>query len=311
MRLPSVLLILCAATSAIFAQSPAPQQAQAALADALVAIAESEGSIVSNGFYMTDDNGESPANLSVKELTNAICWRADLDVDCDGMESSVCNNNTDPTWLNMTSATTSTGEWLDAATLPYFVIPSKSAIFDWTDYPIELGAVAAIIYNGKICYAVFGDTGPEEIIGEASSAASVALGLSPSPANGGLDATEVTYIVFTGSSGNCDPIEDHDEAVSIGTARANELLLAYGQSGIVQAALNSVPVSRIGNAKITISSIEPHTVSIYAPSGRRVQQFTGSGAATYDLRETTAPGMYTVQLQTDNGIHNERVLVDR
>ncbi len=40
-----------------------------------------------------------------------------------------------------------------------------------------------------------GDTGPDEIIGEASYATAKALGIDPDPETGGTDSG-VTYIVF-------------------------------------------------------------------------------------------------------------------
>jgi hypothetical protein len=72
-------------------------------------------------------------------------------------------------------------------------------------------------------YGVFGDQGPENIIGEASDAMADSLGINPDPAVGGTDSG-VSYIVFTGASGMVQTMEDHAEAVSVGVARATELL---------------------------------------------------------------------------------------
>ena len=60
--------------------------------------------------------------------------------------------------------------------------------------------MAAVIFNGKIQYAVFGDTGPTDIIGEASYACAQKLGINPDPKNGGV-GSGVTYISGTRSDG--------------------------------------------------------------------------------------------------------------
>jgi hypothetical protein len=92
------------------------------------------------------------------------------------------------------------------------VLPQHSSIFDYRNRNIALGGVAALIYRGKVTYAVFGDLGPTSIIGEASYAAAVALGINPDPATGGV-ASGVTYIVFKGTK-----VADPRSNVSIATA---------------------------------------------------------------------------------------------
>lgn len=49
------------------------------------------------------------------------------------------------------------------------------------------------------------------------------LGIDPDPAIGGTDGP-VTYIAFTDPSGVVGIMEDHDERVMIGEARAAQLL---------------------------------------------------------------------------------------
>ncbi len=86
-----------------------------------------------------------------------------------------------------------------------------------------MGQVVAVIYNGKITYAVFGDTGPNDIIGEASYATAASLGIDSNPETGGTDGP-VYYVVFTGATGRVSPIESHSEAVSVGSSRAEAFL---------------------------------------------------------------------------------------
>ena len=81
--------------------------------------------------------------------------------------------------------------------------------------------MVAVIYNNKVEYAVVGDTGPTQIIGEASYATAKALGIDPDPETGGTDSG-VTYILFKNSQ--VSPIESHGAAVSLGDSLAKKLL---------------------------------------------------------------------------------------
>jgi hypothetical protein len=83
--------------------------------------------------------------------------------------------------------------------------------------------VFAVVYAGRVEYGVVGDHGPSAIIGEASYAMAVALGINPDPSTGGT-SSGVTYIGFTGEDAISKPIEDHDLAVAIGVERARQLI---------------------------------------------------------------------------------------
>jgi hypothetical protein len=179
--------------------------------------------VVSNGDYQSDDEDGAPANIPICGLAGAVFWTADMDVDCDGKMSAQCNLQTDAAYQDQTSATDSKGDPLDAASLPFVVVPLPSARFDYDQAGLALGGVIAVIYQGQVRYGVFGDEGPENIIGEASYAMAASLGIDPDPATGGTDGP-VTYIAFTGASALVSTIEDHDEAVQVGEARAAELL---------------------------------------------------------------------------------------
>lgn len=176
----------------------------------------------SDGLYATDDDG-SAETIPICALNGAFFWKADMDIDCDGKVTAVCNSNTDPAFQDQTSTTDSQGQPLDASTLPYVVIPLPSARFDYMAAGLELGAVVAVIYNNKVVYGVFGDEGPENIIGEASYAMATALGIDPDPSFGGTDS-EVTYIVFHGANAVVNVIEDHQEATALGEQLAAELI---------------------------------------------------------------------------------------
>jgi len=83
--------------------------------------------------------------------------------------------------------------------VPYIVLPQPSGTWNFRNAGIRLGACAAAIFNGRVVYGVFGDTGPKTIIGEASHAMAKALGINPDPRNGGLAEIAVTYVVFPGT----------------------------------------------------------------------------------------------------------------
>lgn len=79
--------------------------------------------------------------------------------------------------------------------------------------------MAAVIHDGKVRYAVVGDTGPAAIIGEGSYALARSLGIDPDPRTGGT-ASGVTYILFRNSQAS--PIESPAAAVAAGEALARK-----------------------------------------------------------------------------------------
>ncbi|WP_112245108.1 glycoside hydrolase family 75 protein [Kribbella monticola] len=174
---------------------------------------------ISNGTYKTDE--ELGRTIPVCGKNGAVFWKADMDIDCDGIRTSQCNENTDCCFLPDTAFHTSSDQPLNAAQLPYVVVPSPSSTWDYRNFQIDGGGVVAVIYNNQVTYAVVGDTGPEDIIGEASYAAANQLGINPEPSNGGTDSG-VTYIVFKNSTIN--PIEDHNLAVSRGQELARTFI---------------------------------------------------------------------------------------
>lgn len=180
---------------------------------------------ISSSLYKTD--AETSPTIPVCALNGAVYWQADMDVDCDGKVTSVCNSTTDPAFQPDTFVHSSTDEPLDASILPYVVIPSPSTTWDYRNHNIAPGAVVAVIYNGHVAYGIFADTGPLDIIGEASYAMASSLGIDPNPATGGV-ASGVSYIVFQGSS--VSPVENHSGAVSLGQQLARNLLNQNGST---------------------------------------------------------------------------------
>ncbi|WP_328869248.1 glycoside hydrolase family 75 protein [Streptomyces sp. NBC_00287] len=174
---------------------------------------------ISRGRYRTDDG--RPATIPVCGTQEAVFWKADLDIDCDGRPGSHCNGRTDPYFSDATAFTQSDGRYLDAERLPYVVVPAPSRVWDYRTHGIRGGSLVALVYQDRVRYAVIGDVGPHDIIGEASYAAAESLGIHPDPHGGGT-ASGVTYIVFKDT--RVDPIEDPEAAVTMGERLARKFV---------------------------------------------------------------------------------------
>lgn len=180
---------------------------------------------VSRGRYRTDDG--TPATIPVCGTDEAVFWTADMDIDCDGRPGPQCNSRTDPLFSAATAFQQSDGRYLSAESLPYIVVPGASEVWDHRGHGVRGGSVAAVVYRDRVAYAVVGDTGPREIIGEASYAAAEALGIRPDPRGGGAPSG-VTYIVFKNS--RATPIESHASAVAVGERLARQFAQAADAS---------------------------------------------------------------------------------
>ncbi|MEV6394344.1 glycoside hydrolase family 75 protein [Streptomyces sp. NPDC051907] len=174
---------------------------------------------ISKGKYRTD--AAAGATVPVCGLKGAVYWKADMDIDCDGQRTTQCNATTDPWFQPNTAFQQSDGKHLNSAKLPFVVVPSPSTAWNYKTSEISGGSVAAVVYDGKVEYAVVGDTGPVGIIGEASYAAAKALDIDPDPRTGGV-ASGVAYILFKNSKAT--PIESHSAAVELGDSLARQFL---------------------------------------------------------------------------------------
>ncbi|TXS57519.1 hypothetical protein EAO77_16755 [Streptomyces sp. t39] len=181
---------------------------------------------VSKGGYRTDRG--APANIPVCERDGVVHWTADLDIDCDGVPTTHCNSRTDRYFQPTTAFQQSDGRHLNAEELPFVVVPGVSGVWNHRSSGVRGGSVAALVYRGRVVYAVVGDTGPADIIGEASYAAAQALGIDPHPTTGGAPSG-ITYVLFTGA--RAQPIESRTAAVSLGEAHAARLVASAAASG--------------------------------------------------------------------------------
>ncbi|GIH21054.1 glycoside hydrolase family 75 protein [Rugosimonospora africana] len=175
---------------------------------------------VSNGSF--DSEGDS-GSAQVCAAAGAVFWTSGMAIDCDGQRSAQCNENTDCCFASATAFQQSDGRQLDSATLPYVVVPGASGTWNYANSGVQAGSVAAVIYQGKVAYAVVGDIGPTRMIGEGSYALAEQLGINPDARVGGA-GSGVTFIVFTGPSAVARPIESHAAAVTLGEQLARQFV---------------------------------------------------------------------------------------
>ncbi|MER6996752.1 glycoside hydrolase family 75 protein [Streptomyces sp. NPDC000410] len=215
-----VVLLTAAALAAEAPPSAAARDASEGSVSASELLDELEScERISDGHYRTD--ADEPAEVAICEGDDVVFWTADLDIDCDGRSSEDCNEDTDPYYQSETAFQEPDGDQLDPATLPFIVVPGPSDIWTYSEYGISGGSVAAVIYKGRVRYAVVGDVGPSGLIGEASYALADQLGIDPDPEDGGTDSG-VTYIVFRDTK--VFPIQYHKKAVTVGNKRARKFV---------------------------------------------------------------------------------------
>ncbi|GAA3044128.1 glycoside hydrolase family 75 protein [Streptomyces glomeratus] len=214
MLVPSLALAVAGAALLVPATLPPahPQERRQGVVRAADLLAKARDCLrISHGRYRSDRG--APADISVCGARGAVFWTADMDIDCDGRPGIRCNSRTDPYFSPATTYRQSDGRYPSAETLPYLVVPGASSIWDHRAYGIGGGSVAAVVHGSRIVYTVVADTGPKDVIGEASYATARALGINADPRTGGTDGP-VTYIVFRGS--RAVPLENHRVAVSQG-----------------------------------------------------------------------------------------------
>ncbi|WP_307824951.1 glycoside hydrolase family 75 protein [Streptomyces sp. M2CJ-2] len=174
---------------------------------------------VSHGNHRSDQGAR--ATISVCGTRDAVFWKADMDIDCDGQPGVRCNNRTDPHFSATTAFTQFDGRPLKSETLPFVVVPAPSELWDHRAHGVRGGSVVAVVYRDRVQYAVVGDTGPAGVIGEASYATAEALDIDPDPRGGGT-SSGVTYIVFRDS--RVTPVEDRRAAVTTGERLARQFV---------------------------------------------------------------------------------------
>jgi hypothetical protein len=176
------------------------------------------------------DNGTA---TSICALKGAIYFTADMDIDCDGIMTTHCPGtgaDKDCCWQNQTSFHGPNSGYdtenpplksLASENTPYVVIPGD-VVYPGLDQR-NGGNIVAVIYNNQLEFAVFGDQGPNNIIGEASVRTANGLGIPPNPASGGVGAG-VTYIAFVGTGSQPSDMENLTEIQTLGAKLVQRLI---------------------------------------------------------------------------------------
>jgi len=121
-------------------------------------------------------------------------------------------------------------EYVDAEKIPYLVLPGGF----YEQFGIALGDLGAVVYRGKLAFAVFADVGPANKLGEGSLKLAELLGHAPwrnwnggesFSTHGGISTPDVVYIVFPGSR---PPELTPEVASDLTTAETIELLRRHG-----------------------------------------------------------------------------------
>jgi hypothetical protein len=107
--------------------------------------------------------------------------------------------------------------YIDSERIPFIVLPRNHA------NGAKRGDVCLCLNTRSAdnCYGIFGDTGPENKIGEASMRMASALKINNSPKSGGTEDRIIAYLVFPNSVGRWVPPSDWFDV-------ANALTHAWG-----------------------------------------------------------------------------------
>jgi hypothetical protein len=173
----------------------------------------------SNAFFyeggMTIDadgapNAYHPDNLGLDDLANAGApgWWEGLAKDAFGEPYIQGPDDPFPGYYvsatalaDRSKAVNDPARYVDASRIPFIVLPGRMA----RQLDARVGDFAIVFNrrNGKISYAIFGDVGPFDRIGEGSMALAENLGIRSDARNGGA-RRRIVYLVFPGS-GNGSP----------------------------------------------------------------------------------------------------------
>jgi hypothetical protein len=262
--------------------------------DDLIALTSKCAKHSPGGPWRKDDESPKADVYVCADYAGAVYWTADMDVDCDGKRTAQCNENTDCCYQSGTAFENSKGQTLTASVDPYYVIPSN-----YKNAGIKGWQIAAIFDHTtkKMTFAFEGDTGPNNIIGEASYATASILGINPDAKNGGSDGP-ITYLVFTGDAGHPTVPEDHQQVVTLGMKAVKAFLDANGGSTAIRAAAaDADPGLYASRNAIHVDEIGYHALHVTDAKGNTVLWQTAFGPSDHNVSELKR-GVYFYQVVT-------------
>jgi Fungal chitosanase of glycosyl hydrolase group 75 len=181
-----------------------------------------------------NQNFVHPPRILARLPAGALYFDSNLELDTDGWVPG--GDQGDQDWQSGTSLyynPSPSGHglvYLNANQVPYFVLPLPKT---WpTQYGISLGDYAAVLYKNHLAYAVFGDFGPPNKLGEGSIELLRLLGQDRIKGNNqvidsGMGPGVIT-IVFPGSGSSADRTDQATLIAAIN--RKGPLLLAALQN---------------------------------------------------------------------------------
>lgn len=119
--------------------------------------------------------------------------------------------------------------YLDSERIPFFVLPANH------NNGAQLGDVGVCLntVSGDNCYAVYGDVGPSDQIGEGSMRLANALGLDPDPKSGGTSEGIIAYLIFPASIGKWQPPSNW-------FSKANDIFQSWGGLNLLEKLLTNI-----------------------------------------------------------------------
>jgi len=200
-----------------------------------------------------------------------------MDTDCDGAPTCPSIDSSGQTQTSWTWS----GSAIDALRANYYVLPSNIKT-KLGSTRLGLGDIAAVIYNGKMEFAVYADNGPTSKIGEGSVKLVQSLGFNPYR-NGRICcgiSSGVVVIVLPGSRGSYSSPYDSASVRQAGLSRLNELsggslAISDNNNAIVNESPSMVSPTMIGifvGATVLIAVIIVVGVIFVIMSNRREQR---------------------------------------
>jgi len=208
----------------------------------------------------------------------AYSFIADMDVDCDGIDSK-CKGNPDGQGQTDYGA-------LAAYEVPWIVIPES--FVNKNSKAIPGNNLAAVICNGKMFYGIFGDSNGDspQVIGEASWRMATACFPDGkiSGANGHAPV-DVTYIVFTGA-----------DAVLPKTALSKNYITDFS---VLKTMGDKFTTALAKNLKLSVSGSNSTDTSTETSTGTKTS--TKTSTSTKTTASTKASGKTSSNISSGSG----------
>ncbi len=217
-----------------------------------------------------------------------LIMETDLDTDADGSPNY---KKLDPHFGRPDTAYTFPGipdGYMNAETVPYFVMPKTPApdgTLMFRKLGLEKGDIAAVMWNGRLAFAVFGDAGPDDKIGEGSIRLVESLGFDPFNSNHevirGISGKVVTIVFPQSRMKDLKPATAEAQII----ARGTKFFSALGGRTETPRSLRSATSRRAGRAPRAAARAAAPAWSETNTAHRVTMTYLMTFYATKDLRD--------------------------